>query len=161
MSRPSRPIAHAIAFAATFALITALLGGCSSTIRRVVMKTVEPYFHVPGTEGAAFDRVTERVYSFRWKWYRNLVVVTDVGLVVLDPMNASMAKALRAELDARFPGVPVDTLIYSHYHLDHTRGGAELAPAHVVAHEKCPTYWQAVPHDGVVSRRATCRATPR
>jgi glyoxylase-like metal-dependent hydrolase (beta-lactamase superfamily II) len=44
----------------------------------------------------------------------------------------------------------VDTLIYSHYHLDHTRGGAALEPVNVIAHEKCPVYWNAVDHKDVL-----------
>ena len=127
------------------ALSLASLAGCnginaalsaSPLVLRTVVGTVDPYFHGTDIDGARFDKVGKRVYSYQWNWYRNLVIVTGDGLVVIDPMNARMAAGLRQELDRAFPGMPVHTLIYSHYHLDHTRGGAALAPRHVLAHEK-------------------------
>ena len=124
--------------------------GCSNLshsglVLKTVVQTVDPYFHGAGIDGTAFEKVADRVYTFRWNWYRNLVIDTDVGLVVIDPMNDRMAGALHEELGRRFPGKLVDTLIYSHYHLDHTRGGAVLAPRQVLAHEKCAFYWRT--HD--------------
>ncbi len=135
--------------------VTALFtGGCSLSssplVLKTVMGTVDPYFHGPGIDGTRFDKLTEKVYTFRWNWYRNLVIVTDAGLVVIDPMNVEMATALRVELGRHFLGKPVHTLIYSHYHIDHTKGGAALAPANIIAHEKCSTYWNAVNHEGVL-----------
>ncbi len=124
--------------------------GCRSFILETVMTTVEPYFHGPGIDGTQFEQLSDKVYTFRWNWYRNLIVVTDAGLVVIDPMNAAMAAALKQELDRKFPGRRIHTLIYSHYHLDHTRGGAVLAPTEVVAHEKCTTYWKEFEHRDVL-----------
>lgn len=65
-------------------------------------------------------------------------------------MNRNMTTALKAELDKRFPGKRVTTLFYSHYHLDHVRGGAVLNPEHVIAHEKDLGYWQAANDTGDV-----------
>ena len=124
--------------------------GCSSFVRKTVMETVDPYFHGPGIDGTSFEKITDKVYTFRWNWYRNAVIVTDAGLVVIDPMNTAMSTELRKELARTFPGRKVHTLIYSHYHLDHTSGGAVLEPANVIAHEKSPVYWSAVKHDGVL-----------
>jgi glyoxylase-like metal-dependent hydrolase (beta-lactamase superfamily II) len=124
--------------------------GCSSFVLKTVMGTVDPYFHGPGIDGTKFEKLSDKVYTFRWNWYRNLVVVTDAGLVVIDPMNSEMTTALKKELDQKFPGQKVHTLIYSHYHLDHTRGGAVLAPLNVIAHEKSPSYWKEFEHDGVL-----------
>lgn len=131
-----------LAVTAVAALMSA--AGCRSFVLKTVMKTVEPYFHGPGIDGTKLERLTDHVYTFRWNWYRNLVVVTDAGLVVIDPMGPEAAAALKKELRREFPGQSVHTLIYSHFHLDHVRGGAELAPTEVVAHEKCPTYWREV-----------------
>lgn len=138
-----------LAIAAMVAFSTA---GCSPKpfVLKTVMGTVDPYFHGTGIDGTQFEKLTDKVYTFRWNWYRNLVIDTDAGLVVIDPMNLEMATALKKELDQKFPGKKVHTLIYSHYHLDHTRGGAALAPENVIAHEKCQTYWKAVEHDGVL-----------
>lgn len=138
----------------TGAVVLLLASACSLTsypfVLKTVMKTVDPYFHGPGIDGTQFERITDKVYTFRWNWYRNLIVVTDVGLVVIDPMNVEMSTALRAELNRHFPGKKVDTLIYSHFHLDHTQGGAVLTPTNVVAHEKCPTYWKELDHRQVL-----------
>jgi glyoxylase-like metal-dependent hydrolase (beta-lactamase superfamily II) len=154
----------ALALSATLLALT----GCSSLPRsldttlaaspfvlKTVMQTVDPYFHGPGIDGEQFEKVAERVYSFRWNWYRNLVIDTDEGLVVIDPMNAEMSRQLKVHLNRSFPDKRVHTLIYSHYHLDHTSGGAELAPLNVIAHEKCQTYWNAVAHKAVMSPTRT------
>ncbi len=135
--------AYVLAMAVVAMIATA---GCTSLVLKTVMKTVDPYFHGPGIDGTKLEKVTDKVYTFRWNWYRNLIIVTDAGLVVIDPMNTEMATALKKELDRNFPGRKVHTLIYSHYHLDHTRGGAVLAPEEVIAHEKCPVYWKDFEH---------------
>lgn len=133
-----------------FAAVLLSAASCRSFILKTVMTTVEPYFHGPGIDGTQFEQLTDKVYTFRWNWYRNLIIVTDAGLVVIDPMNAEMSSALKRELDQKFPGTKVHTLIYSHYHLDHTRGGAALAPIDVIAHEKCPAYWKEFEHQDVL-----------
>jgi glyoxylase-like metal-dependent hydrolase (beta-lactamase superfamily II) len=131
-------------------LATSGLTGCKPLVLRTVMGTVDPYFHGPAVDRVGLDRITEHVYSFQWNWTRNLVVVTGQGLMVIDPMGPSAARALKAELDARFPGQRVMRLVYSHYHLDHARGGEALDPVEVVAHERCPSYWASIDHQGVV-----------
>lgn len=138
----ARAILTVVAFsvAGCAGLNNALSG--SPFVLKTVMGTVDPYFHGPGIDGSRFEKLTDKVYTYQWNWYRNLVIATDAGLVVIDPMNDDMSSALRKELERNFPGRKVHTLIYSHYHLDHTRGGAALAPTHVIAHEKCPAYWK-------------------
>ncbi len=138
----------ALAITACSGLNAALSG--SPFVLKTVVGTVDPYFHGPGIDGTRFEKITDRIYTYQWNWYRNIVIVTEVGLVVIDPMNGEMSSALSKELAKHFPGVKVDTLIYSHYHLDHTGGGAALSPTHVIAHEKCPTYWNAVEHTTVL-----------
>jgi glyoxylase-like metal-dependent hydrolase (beta-lactamase superfamily II) len=117
------------------------LSGCRPFILRTVMSTVEPYFHGPEVDRVGLTRLTDHVYTFQWNWYRNLVLSTSEGLVVIDPMGVQAATALKQALAQQFPGVPVARVIYSHYHLDHVRGAAVFVPAEVIAHEKCPTYW--------------------
>ncbi|MBI3774656.1 MAG: MBL fold metallo-hydrolase [Gammaproteobacteria bacterium] len=134
----------------TLAVAVVAATGCRSFILETVMTTVEPYFHGPGIDGTQFEQVSDKAYTFRWNWYRNLIIVTDAGLVVIDPMNTEMATALKHELDRKFPDKKIHTLIYSHYHLDHTRGGAALAPLEVIAHEKCATYWKDFEHRDVL-----------
>jgi glyoxylase-like metal-dependent hydrolase (beta-lactamase superfamily II) len=146
----------ALSWAAAVALSITACSGLNSALSsspfvlKTVMGTVDPYFHGPGIDGSRFEKITERIYSYQWNWYRNLVVVTDAGLVVIDPMNSEMSTALGQELAKHFPGTKVHTLIYSHYHLDHTGGGSALSPLNVIAHEKCPIYWNAVEHASVL-----------
>lgn len=131
-------------------VVVSSMVGCKSLVLKTVMTTVEPYFHGKEVDGTQFEKITDKVFTFRWNWYRNLIIVTDVGLVVIDPMNSDMATALKKELVQRFPDKKVHTLIYSHYHLDHTSGGALLAPSEVIAHEKSATYWKDVEHGDVL-----------
>ncbi|MCX7175730.1 MAG: MBL fold metallo-hydrolase [Proteobacteria bacterium] len=137
---------------AIVAIVAVALAGCSPKpfVLKTVMGTVEPYFHGAGIDGTQLDKVGKNVYTFRWNWYRNLVIDTPEGLVIIDPMNPQMAASLKKELDRTLPGKKVHTLIYSHYHLDHSRGGAALAPTNIIAHEKSPGYWKNINHDGVL-----------
>ncbi len=117
------------------------LSGCRPLILRTVMTTVDPYFHGPTVDRVGLDRVSAHVHSFQWNWYRNLVIVTSEGLVVIDPMGVAAATALKQALASAFPGVPVRRVIYSHYHLDHVSGASVLEPQEVIAHQKCDAYW--------------------
>jgi len=132
------------------AAATLVLTGCNGFVLKTVMGTVDPYFHGPGIDGTKFEKLTDKVYTFRWNWYRNVIIATNAGLVVIDPMNPAMATALKKELDQNFPGQKVHTLIYSHYHLDHTGGGAVLAPVEIIAHEKSPQYWKDFEHKNLL-----------
>jgi len=132
------------------AAATLVLTGCNGFVLKTVMGTVDPYFHGPGIDGTKFEKLTDKVYTFRWNWYRNVIIATNAGLVVIDPMNPAMASALKRELDQNFPAQKVHTLIYSHYHLDHTGGGAVLAPDEIIAHEKSPQYWKDFEHKNLL-----------
>jgi len=128
-------------------VLTLLLGASACNLREyAVDRAVEEQVHyIPDPEhlaGSDLTKVTDRVYAFRWTWDRSMVVLTDDGFVVTDPMNPEAARLLKAELDKLAPGKPVHTMFYSHYHLDHVPGGAVLHPQNVVAHAKCPEYWK-------------------
>ncbi len=149
----------------TTAITAIFISGCSqvvpktvvksSFVLKTVVKTVDPYFHGEGIDGTKFEKVANNIYTFRWNWYRNLIIDTDAGLVVIDPMNPKMSAALKQELQNHFPNKKVHTLIYSHYHLDHTSGGALLSPKNVIAHVKSQQYWNDVPHPQVLAPTRT------
>lgn len=126
------------------AFCPALLTGCSvrEAILRQVVSEMDGYFSPPELTGVELEQHTENVYAFRWGWYRMLVLDTEEGLVVVDPMTVEGGVALKKALDEKFPGRKVHTLIYSHYHLDHASGGAVLEPGEVIAHKDCPEYWK-------------------
>jgi glyoxylase-like metal-dependent hydrolase (beta-lactamase superfamily II) len=75
-----------------------------------------------------------RASNGRW---HNIILVTDEGILIGDTLNTRFATALKTELDARFPGVPVRYVVYSHSHWDHVEGGAVFADtATFVGHER-------------------------
>ncbi len=119
--------------------------GASCSIRDSIVLSVvgenEQYLWRDEYQGTSLDVVADGVWSFRWTWYRNLVVKTDEGWFVTDPFNPHAAGELKKALDHVAPGLPVHTLFLTHYHLDHVRGGAALGANHVLAHEDCPVFW--------------------
>ena len=139
-----------VKFVSVLLISVLTLTGCEGFVLKTVMKTVDPYFHGDEVDVLKLEKISDKVYTYQWNWYRNLILDTHEGWVVIDPMNAKMSSSLMAELEQIFPEKRVHTLIYSHYHLDHTRGGVELSPVNVIAHEKSPVYWQAVNHEGVL-----------
>lgn len=115
-------------------------------IQRVVLKEfvrqTEAYFHPPELKGWDVQQVSEHVYTFRWGWYRNIFVVTEDGVVATDPFNPEAAALLRQAIRERAGDLPVRSLFYTHYHRDHTEGGAILEPEEVLCHEGCLTYFE-------------------
>jgi glyoxylase-like metal-dependent hydrolase (beta-lactamase superfamily II) len=102
----------------------------------------ENYFERETQKDPLFEKITDRVYAFRYGFNRALILDTDAGIAVVDSYNAKLSEALKKELDLHFPETPVQWLFYSHYHLDHVRGGRMLSPIEVVAHQKCLSYWE-------------------
>lgn len=68
------------------------------------------------------DDLGNNIYRFVAGNYRALVVNTDDGIVLVDPLNHDAATWLRQEVKTRF-NKPVSTVIYSHSHPDHSYGG--------------------------------------
>ncbi len=85
----------------------------------------------------AITKVKGDVYRFQNNFHYSLVTVTDAGVVVVDPINASAANWLRRNL-GQVTDKPITHLIYSHSHGDHASGGAELKAPTVVAHANAP-----------------------
>ena len=129
-------------------LVTTLVIGllvASCNPRKIIMKTavgdLHSYFGPEEYDGSELVKLTDRVYTYRWTWYRSIVIDTEEGLFITDPFNSDAAAALKKHLKEAGLTRPVHTLFYSHYHLDHTEGGAALEPQEVMAHQECPTYW--------------------
>ncbi len=90
----------------------------------------------PGMKPAELSKVADCVYSFRYFIHRNMIVITDEGVVVSDPLNPNAAKAMMAEIK-KLTDKPVKYVIYSHNHWDHIAGAKIFrdAGAEIVAHE--------------------------
>ena len=96
--------------------------------------------------GAAISQDAKRalinVEGDVYRWQNNnhfgLVVFTDNGVVVADPINAAASSWLESEI-AKKTDMPVTHLIYSHSHGDHASGGEVFEDtAETVAHKNAP-----------------------
>jgi glyoxylase-like metal-dependent hydrolase (beta-lactamase superfamily II) len=81
-------------------------------------------------------KVADNVYSFRFIIHRNMIVVTDDGVIISDPLNPSAAKVMMAEIK-KLTDKPVKYVIYSHNHWDHISGAGifKTQGATIVQHE--------------------------
>lgn len=113
------------------------------------------------SENWELTTVADDVYSFRFFVHRNMVVVTNDGVIVTDPMGATAA-AKMIEAIGEVTDQPVKYVIYSHDHWDHISGaqvfkdnGAtiiqhELAAATAGENESvvpADTTWSGAQHD--------------
>jgi glyoxylase-like metal-dependent hydrolase (beta-lactamase superfamily II) len=119
--------------------------GCTEHfLLRTGIKTANSYIEGPSAEGTRFEKVSDHVYTAKWGWYRNVVIDTADGLVVIDPMGPKMVAVDKQGIAEMLGGKKVHTVIYSHYHLDHVAGAGAFAPSEIIGHEKCAEYWKAV-----------------
>ena len=54
-------------------------------------------------------------------------LVTEAGILIVDPPNPETDQWLQDELSVRFPGQEVVYVVESHYHWDHTRGASAFS----------------------------------
>jgi glyoxylase-like metal-dependent hydrolase (beta-lactamase superfamily II) len=82
----------------------------------------------------SLTQVTDSVWRFDNNFHVSMVVITDEGAVVGDPINAEAASWLEAEVMSRF-GKEVTYMLASHSHGDHGSGGEVFADtATIIAH---------------------------
>ena len=96
-----------------------------------------PAFAIERIEGTNISKIAGDVYRFHYNGYYSLIVLTDDGVVVADPINAIAATKLKSDVK-KISGKPISHLIYSHSHTDHASGGAVLKATTVIAHEAAP-----------------------
>ena len=78
------------------------------------------------------------VYRWQNNFHFGLVVFSDEGVVVADPINAEASSWLETEI-AKMTDMPVTHLIYSHSHADHASGGEVFEDtAETIAHQNAP-----------------------
>ncbi len=116
-----------------------LLTACEDITVFLISLQADKYFSAPSAQGDKFEELGNGLYAFQYGLDRSLIINTREGIVVVDSFNKKMARSLKQILNIKFPNKTVSHLIYSHHHLDHTRGGYELSPHNVIAHKN--TRW--------------------
>ncbi len=90
-------------------------------------------------------KVAGDVYRFQNNFHYSLVVVTDSGVVVVDPINAEASQWLIDNLNT-ITDQPVTNLVYSHSDADHASGGQVFADSGALviaqANANVDGYWQ-------------------
>ncbi len=82
--------------------------------------------------------IADNIYRLQNNRHYSLLVITDEGAVVTDPINSGMATYILDQVH-NLTDQPVTHLIYSHSHGDHASGGALLASdSEVIAHANAP-----------------------
>ncbi len=98
----------------------------------------------------SLEQVEGDVYRFQNNFHYAMVVVTDEGIVVTDPINAEAVEWLKAELARQFDQ-PVSHMIRSHHHADHGTGGQAWGDIEVIAHENFNAHVEAGDVDTVMA----------
>ena len=82
--------------------------------------------------------VGDGLYRFQNNHHFSVVLVTDEGVLVTDPINAEAAQWLKDEIASRFDK-PIRYLVYSHDHVDHIAGGEVFGAPIVISHDNART----------------------
>ncbi|MCZ6517864.1 MAG: hypothetical protein O6763_10290 [Gammaproteobacteria bacterium] len=92
------------------------------------------------------------LYAFRAGVERSFFLVSEEGVVVIDPLNIEAAQALKAEITG-ITDQPVRYVVYSSSFFDRVAGGRALRDdgTQFVAHENCVANLRATPHPDIVA----------
>jgi len=108
---------------------------------------------VQAQEMPAFEttEVAEGLYSFGNGFVYNAFLVTDEGVIVMDPVDPNHAQRT-LEAIREITDLPIQYLIYSHNHYDHISGGQVFkdAGATVLSHENTAAWLAEHPNPNVV-----------
>jgi glyoxylase-like metal-dependent hydrolase (beta-lactamase superfamily II) len=87
------------------------------------------------TPTRSITQIGEDLFRAQNNLHYAVFLVTDEGIILVDPINADFSAWLKNELAARFD-VPVRYVLYSHHHQDHSSGGGVFKDtAQFVGHE--------------------------
>ncbi|MEJ8566140.1 MBL fold metallo-hydrolase [Elongatibacter sediminis] len=84
-----------------------------------------------------YEPVRGNIWTASEGIYRTIFVEGRKSVIAFDTFGTpGTARAYAGAMNRVFPNKPVETVVYSHEHLDHTGYAADLAPkAHIIAHE--------------------------
>ena len=83
--------------------------------------------------------------------YFSMFVVTDEGVIVIEPINTEHSKSMLKAIK-KITNKPVRYLLHSHNHWDHSKGGKVFRDqgAKIVAHAEAIEWMKANPHPDLV-----------
>ncbi len=83
-------------------------------------------------------KLKDGVYQYFQFYANSLVVISDEGVLVVDPVNEKRAADMRAEIK-KLTDQPVVKVVYTHDHFDHSRGGQifKKEGAEFITHKLC------------------------
>jgi len=94
-------------------------------------------------------KVADGVYSYGnpAKGYFSMFMVTDKGVIVVEPVNTPHAKGMLKAI-RKITDKPIKYLLHSHNHWDHAGGGQVFkdAGAKIIAHKEAYVWMKANPH---------------
>jgi glyoxylase-like metal-dependent hydrolase (beta-lactamase superfamily II) len=97
-----------------------------------------------------YEPVRDRIWTASEGIYRTIFLEGRRGVVAFDTFySPGAADAYRHAVNRLLPHKPIETVVYSHDHLDHTGFALDLAPhADVIAHAECAAVVAARASDG-------------
>ncbi len=94
-----------------------------------------------------FEEIADDLYFVGNASHNTVFLVTNEGIILVDPTNRDFSTELKAEIERRFD-VPVRYVLYSHHHADHVSGGAVWEDtAQFVGHENMLGHFELPPAD--------------
>ena len=82
------------------------------------------------------------LYKFRWQNHNGIFLVTDDGVLAVDPINVDAARRMASDIRRVAPGAALAAIVYSHSDADHATGAQALmdemgqADVPIIAHER-------------------------
>jgi cyclase len=97
-----------------------------------------------------YEPLRGKVWTVSDGIYRTIAIEGRRSVVAFDTFySPGAALSYRNALNRLFPDKPIETVVYSHDHLDHTGYALDLAPAaEVIAHAECAAVIEARDSDG-------------
>ena len=114
--------------------------------------TLTPY---SSNSKTIFDKsmteVSHGIYVYGSFSAHSLVLITNAGVIVTDPVNVENAASMRKAI-SRITPLPVKYVVYSHQHWDHVLGGQifKNEGAEFVSHRNCIKHFIRRPHPDLV-----------
>jgi glyoxylase-like metal-dependent hydrolase (beta-lactamase superfamily II) len=110
------------------------IAGC--TIALTLAADRQTLLAQPPVDGAPpITRIRGDLYRVQNGGQTSVFLATTDGILLVDPLSVPFARRLKAELDMRFPGVPVKYVVYSMLDVDRVSGAGVFSAAQLVAHE--------------------------